>query len=50
MGMRVDETWANYAVCGVELLRAARHWMGFNLRAGADSGDEAIGDKHCSIF
>jgi hypothetical protein len=24
--------------------------MGFNLRAGADGGDEAIGDKHCSIF
>jgi hypothetical protein len=48
--MRVDEARQHHAASGVESLRTARHWMGFNLRAGAYSGDEAIGDKHRSIF
>ena len=50
MGVGIDEARQHHLACRVQLLRTARQGMSFDLRAGADSGDEAIGDKHCSIF
>ena len=50
MGMRVDEARQHHLACHVQLLRTARQGMSFNLRAGADSGDEAIGDEQGAIF
>jgi len=50
MGVGIDEARQHHLACRVDLLRAARQRMSLDLSAGTDRGDEAVCDKHCSIF
>jgi len=50
MGVGIDEAWQHHLACRVDLLRAARQRMSLDLSAGADNGDEAIGDEQGAIF
>ena len=48
--MRVDESWEDYAASGVQYLRVAGQWVGFDLVPRADGNDYALVGQQRAIF